>query len=613
MGQVMPHLAIEKGVIERINHMTLREYIRTHRVVTDGAMGTYYASQKEDQQVSSEMANITEPELVKKIHQEYIEAGATMLRTNTFTANIFSLHTHKELRDQVVKEGVRLAREVAKGAKHKVYIAGSIGPIPQHYGVEEDSLLEEYKAIIDRLLSEQVDVILFETFSDFYYIESLIPYIREQSDCFIMANFSVNKNGYTMSGISAKRLCGQAENLDGLDGFGFNCGIGSGHMLTLLDNVILPKNKYVAIMPNAGYPEQMQNRMVFRENSQYFFENMQKISRMGISFLGGCCGTTPKHIAIMVQKLQGESISITEITKLQESVRQKQSEPKENEFYQLFSTDKKVVAVELDPPYNADYELLVEYTRRLQAGGCDIITMADSPMGRSRVDSILMSIKLRQETGMRVMPHVCCRDKNMIAMRSSLLGAYINDIRNLLVVTGDPVPGESRINTTSVFDYNSIRLMKYIKEMNEEHFNTDPFCYGGALNYARGNIDKVVERMQRKIDAGAKYFLSQPVYAKEDIERLYEIKQRVDTKLLCGIMPFVSYRNANFIKNEFYGITVPDSIVSRYHEEMAREEAELVGADIANEIVEQLKDFADGYYFMLPFNRVSLMDHIIIQ
>ena len=593
--------------------MTLREYIVHNRIIADGAMGTYYASKKVDQHAISELANLKEPELVKLIHREYIEVGATMLRTNTFAANVFSLHIGENVREQIIRQGVRLAKEVRKEAKQPLFIVGSVGPIPNQYGVEEEALLLEYKAIVDIFLEEQVEAILFETFADFYYIQQLIPYIREKSDLFIMANFCVNKNGYTMSGISANRLCRQAEEMKELDSFGFNCGIGSGHMLTLIENTVLPQNKYITIMPNAGYPEQLQSRMVFRENSQYFFENMQKISRMGVSILGGCCGTTPKHIALMVEKLIGEGILITSIREHQNNARQNQIKPKENDFYKLFSSGKKVVAVELDPPYDADYEKLVELTRRLETGSCDIITMADSPMGRSRVDSILMSIKLHQETGMPVMPHICCRDKNMIAMRSSLLGAYINGIRNLLVVTGDPVPGESRINTTSVFDYNSIRLMKYIKEMNEEHFNKDPLCYGGALNYARGSLDKVVERIKCKIDGGASYFLSQPVYSKEDIERLYQIKKRVDTKLLCGIMPFVSFRNANFIKNEFFGITVPDSIVMRYHKDMSKEEAELVGAQLANELIGELKDFTDGYYFMLPFNRVSLMDNIQIQ
>jgi homocysteine S-methyltransferase len=199
----------------------------------------------------------------------------------------------------------------------------------------------------------------------------------------------------------------------------------------------------------------------------------------------------------------------------------------------------------------------------------------------------------------------------MISMRSVLLGAYIHGIRNLLLVTGDPVPGESRISTTAVFDYNSIQLMDYVKEMNTEHFAADPICYGGALNHGRGMIDKIVERMQRKIDAGCKYFLTQPIYSREDAERIRQIKERVDTKILCGIMPLVSYRNACFIKNEMGQINIPEEIIAGYRADMTREEAENVGAAIAREVIEFLDPVADGYYFMLPFNRVSLLDKIL--
>ena len=201
----------------------------------------------------------------------------------------------------------------------------------------------------------------------------------------------------------------------------------------------------------------------------------------------------------------------------------------------------------------------------------------------------------------------------MIAMRSGILGAYVNKIRNLLLVTGDPVPSVNRNVTTGVFDYHSIRLMNFVKEMNEEHFADDPIYYGGALNYGRGKIENVAKRMQQKVDAGCSYFLTQPIYSDEDIERIRMLKSMVDTKILCGIMPLVSYRNANFIKNEMSGINVPDEIVERYTPDMTKEEAEVVGAQIASEIIEKLSEFADGYYFMLPFNRVSLMDKIIIK
>ena len=326
--------------------------------------------------------------------------------------------------------------------------------------------------------------------------------------------------------------------------------------------------------------------------------------------MGGCCGTTPSYIKELNQKLSDYEVPAIREVQVKE-VEEEKPRATLNKLLQLFEEGKKVVAVELDPPYDADCNKVMECARQLT--NADIITMADSPMGRSRVDSILMSLKIENETGHMVMPHISCRDKNMIAMRSTLLGAYIHGIRNCLVVTGDPVPNVSRVNTTGVFDYNSIQLMHFVKEMNEEHFATDPIVYGGALNQSRGVIEKVAERMQKKIEAGASYFLTQPIYSKEDIERIAKLKELVNTKILCGIMPLVSYRNANFIKNEMTGIFVPDDIVKRYSPEMSKEEAEWVGAEIANELIDQLKDVADGYYFMLPFNRVSLMDKIQIR
>jgi methionine synthase / methylenetetrahydrofolate reductase(NADPH) len=575
----------------------------------DGAMGTYYSKIKGDDQAISEMANINEPALILQIHQEYIQAGAKLIRTNTFAANRATLNLDKNEQQKIIEAACKIAKEAAG---EDVFVAGDIGPIPENSKTDEMDILEEYKQMCDIFLKEGIKIILFETFSDLTYISDLVKYIKQKSDIFIITNFCLNKNGYTSTGISAGRLLENLSDIEEIDACGFNCGIGSGHMKQIFGKLKLPKNKYIVAMPNAGYPEQFQNRMVFMDNKYYFVENIEKISEFGVHMVGGCCGTIPEYIEEIVKKVGikkvDSAVSISEISLGEKAMK----EPRTNEFYQLLHQKKKVVAVELDPPFDADFEQLVEYAHALKQSGADIITMADSPMGRSRVDSILMSVKLEREADIKVMPHVCCRDKNIIAMRSSLLGAYVNDIRNILIVTGDPVPSISRVSTTGVFDYNSIQLMDFVKEMNVEHFQEEPLYYGGALNYARGNLDKVIERMERKIKAGAKYFLTQPIYSSEDIERIAQIKKRVDTKILCGIMPLVSYRNANFIKNEITGIHVPDEIVARYNPDMTKEEAEVVGASIANELIVSLNPFADGYYFMLPFNRVSLMSKIVI-
>ncbi len=595
--------------------MDIREYLKKHRLILDGSMGTYYSIKVNQQGALSELANSTEPDLIEQIHREYIDAGAKMIRTNTFAANRKVLMMTAEEQEQLVRAACRNAKKAAGriGAtepEDTVWIAGNIGPIGEDAGTEEEDILEEYRVLCDIFLEEGLDAIHFETFSSTKYIEKLLPYIRKRdSKIFILTSFSLNKNGYTMAGISAARVLERICSLEGVDACGFNCGVGSGHMQQLFRKLTLPDNKLIYAAPNAGYPETMQNRMIFLDNEAYFVRNMKKIADLGVELLGGCCGTTPEYIRSLskeIEKERQERVSKNSNQTAQEN----EQETRSNHFYNLFEPNKKVIAVELDPPYDANIDKIIECAHGLKYSGADIITIADSPMGRSRVDSILMSIKIAEEVGMMVMPHVCCRDRNMISMRASLLGAYINGIRNLLLVTGDPVPGESRVSTTGVFDYNSVRLMEYVKELNVEHFPQEPIYYGGALNYGRGSLEAVIKRMRNKIAAGARYFLTQPIYSREDAELVRSIRAQVDTKILCGIMPLVSYRNATFIKNEITGIHVPDEVVARFRPDMNREEAEQVGADLAMEIMEMTAEFADGYYFMLPFNRVSLMDKI---
>jgi methionine synthase I (cobalamin-dependent) len=599
--------------------MNLSEYLKEQRVFPDGSMGTYYCSIVNQSNAISEYANLEAPDIIRNIHMDYIRAGAQIIRTNTFAASRAMLRCDREEQIKLVraacriaKEAVAVLREENKGAK-PVWILGDIGPIPEDAQTQEEQILEEYQLLCDLLLEEGMDGIHFETFSHTGYIEKLVPYVKSrQEKSFILASFSVNKNGYSSSGISAVRLLDKAGRIAGLDASGLNCGVGSGHMQQLLKKLHLPEQGCFYVAPNAGYPEQLQNRMVFMDNAKYFAHNMRRIAELGVAITGGCCGTTPEYIALLVKEL--EDTKYSPLLHAKADVPEKAAYPvKENEFYRLLENGKKVIAVELDPPYDANIDQVMECAHKLKASGADIITFADSPMGRSRVDSILMGVKIAEETGLRVMPHVCCRDRNMISMRSTLLGAYIHGLRNLLLVTGDPVPGESRVSTTAVFDYNSVQLMDYVKEMNEEHFPGEPICFGGALNHGRGRIDKVVERMRRKIEAGAKFFLTQPIYSSEDVERIRCIKEQVDTKILCGVMPLVSYRNANFIKNEMGQINVPEEVISRYRPDMSREEAEEVGAEIAREVIAMLEPVADGYYIMLPFNRVSLMDKIFYR
>lgn len=592
--------------------MRIQDYLKEHKLIIDGAMGTYYSRLENNENAVSEYASLTAPDKIIKIHHNYIKAGARLIRTNTFAANQQVLNITPLEQADMINASYLLAEQAVMESGKEVYIACDIGPIPELGGRSEEDILEEYRLICDTFIRHKPEIILFETFSDIDYIKKLVPYIKAVApEVFIITNFCLNKNGYTSKGISARTLLEEIAGTEGIDAGGFNCGIGSGHMYHILKKLSFPEGKFIVSAPNAGYPEQFQNRMIFMDNEAYFEENMQRIVGLGVDIIGGCCGTTPSFIKNISDKinLQEEERGVRIKPSLEQT---EQMELRTNDFFELFSTGKKVIAVELDPPYDVKDDNILACAHKLKESGVDIITMADSPMGRSRVDSILMSIKLMRESGVSVMPHVCCRDKNMIAMRSGLLGAYANGIRNILIVTGDPIPSESRQSATGVFDYNSIQLMNYVKEMNREHFNEEPIYYGGALNYGRGPVEKVIERMEKKIEAGARYFLTQPIFSDEDVERITYIKNKVDTKILCGIMPLVSYRNANFIKNEISGINVPDWVINRYTPDMTREEAEWAGAEIASEIIAKLSACADGYYFMLPFNRVSFMDKIKI-
>lgn len=586
--------------------MDIREYLKDSRLLADGAFGTYYAQLTNYKGGLSERANILDPELVKKIHRDYIEAGAGFIRSNTFAANRAALESGRKEVKEVLCRGWQLAKEAVFESGKEIFIAADIGPVQENLNLDADETEEEYRFICDTFLECGAEVFLFETFSDIRYIKPMAEYIKQRSNAFVAAEFCLNRYGYTRAGIKGKRLLEMISSMEAIDAVGFNCGIGSGHMYQIMKDMNLKIGKYIFAMPNSNYPELMQDRAVYLDNSQYFSGKMKEIAGLGVDVVGGCCGTTPDYIKAVEKEIRGMEKPAKQEKKAAGENNKKPGN-NENSFYRKLKEGKKVIAVELDPPYDAKFDRILECAYALKAAGADILTFADSPMARPRVDSILTGIRVQQETDIPVMPHISCRDRNRIAMRAQLLGGYINGIRNLLLVTGDPIPGNDRLEVSSVFDFNSIRLMQFLSEMNEEHLECGPFFYGGAVNYARPRIEVEIERMKKKIDAGASFFLTQPVFSDEDVGKLKYIKERVDTRLLCGIMPLISFRNASFIQNEITGIHVPHEVVQAFRPDMTREEGEETGTALAALVMKKLEHIADGFYFMLPFNRVNLV------
>lgn len=598
--------------------MKIKEYLNLHKLITDGAMGTYYAGKTMESNYPSEMANTMNADAVKGIHLEYIKAGARLIRTNTFASNPKTLTDLQQGLPEVelghlirknIEAGCDIALKAVEESKERVFIAGTIGPIPLKEMSEEFDAFKEYCQMADVFIKKNIEVILFETFPDFGDILPVAEYIKSKSDIFIMTSFCLNKFGYTPSGISARRIIGQAAQTAYIDSVGFNCGIGPAHLYAIMKNLDF-KDLIISAAPNSGYPDIIQDRNIYQENIEYFTGKMAEIDRLGINILGGCCGTNPRYISKLSRK-----ININQVNPRRRIVSAGNEtgalNVSANDFMKKLSSGKRVIVVELDPPYNADIDKVVEGAGLLKQAGVDMLTFSDSPMARMRADAIIVGAKIQREVEIPVMPHLSCRDKNTIGIGSAFLGAHINGIRNMLIVTGDPIPVSNKNTVTSVYDFNSIKLMEYLSEMNREYFCHDPIIFGGALNYGRPNIEKEIDRVRRKMEYGAAYFLSQPIFSEEDIDKIAYIKKQAEAIILCGIMPLVSYKNAVFIKNEIHGINVPDEIVDRYKPEMTREEAEKTGISTALELIGKLQSAADGYYFMVPFNRTEMIRKII--
>ncbi len=581
----------------------LKTKLNKQKLLFDGAFGTYYA-QLYDTKELPELANTHYPERVLKIHNEYISAGAQIIRTNTFACNTVSLNADKNTVLDGIRKGFALAKEAAKGKD--VYVAADIGQIPCDGGVSREMICEEYKDICTAFLTEGADIFVFETFSDLKDILEVIEFIGNRA--FVIVQFSVNQYGYSHSGLSARNLADSAQKVQWIDAVGFNCGVGPAHMQKIIKDISVSGDKYFTALPNAGYPHIVSNRMIFaNRNADYFAERVCDIAACGVDIVGGCCGTTPEYIRKLKDKLSFEKREKVSVSVCN---RKDEFEKTDSSFF-AGKKGKKLIAVELAPPMGSDDKKLMDAAHLLMKSGVDVLTFPDSPSGRTRVDSILMAEKVSRETGMCVMPHICCRDKNAIAIRSQLLGAYINNIKNFLVITGDPIPSLVRSSVKSVFNFDSVGLMRIIKDMNDEQFTNAPVCYGGAINQGRRNLDTEIKRVRRKMEAGAEFFLTQPISTKESAERVRYVKQETGARILCGIMPFVSLKNAVFMKNEMSGIDVTDEVLACYRENMTREEGERAGVELAKRIIGYTEDFADGYYFSFPFNRVGMLEKIL--
>lgn len=590
--------------------MNIREYLKKSKLIADGSFGTYY-SQKYKTVDIPEYANITASQRISEIHTEYINSGAKLIRTNTFASNTYSLDCSIEQVKENIKAAYKIAKEAVEQSGKEIFIAGNIGPVPAVFQPDFEAVEEEYYQIAKTFIDEGADILCFETFTQSEHIMPAIKRIKEECNPFIIVQFCVNQYGYSEAGESAERLVSETAFSECVDAVGLNCGVGPAHMQQILSRINLNNNCFVTAMPNAGYPLLVRNRVKYADNPIYFASKVNDMALLGADIIGGCCGTTPDYIREVAK-----TVDLTPTVKSDKTSANNENEKPviKNSFFRNADgtiKDKKLIAVELAPPFGADDKKLLEAAHMLKGLGVDVLTFPDSPSGRTRIDSVLMAQKVKNVTGFEVMPHICCRDKNAIAVRSTFLGASINGINNFLIITGDPIPIMARQVVKSVFNFDSVGLMRIADEMNSEALKDSPLTYGGAINQSRRRIESEIKRVQKKMEAGAEFFLTQPVFTAEDAERLRRVKEETGARILCGIMPLVSRKNALFMKNEISGVNVTDEVIERYPETADREDGENVGVELAKEMIAITKDFADGYYFSFPFNRTYLLKRII--
>ena len=601
-------------------NVDIKEFLKRNKIITDGSFGTYYSIKYKTDEMA-ESANISFSERVISVHKEYLSAGANLIRTNTFASNTFFLDNDFDFVNKNILAGINNAKiaveDTMKNSQIEdtspIFIAGDIGPIPFDMDSDIQNVEDEYYKIIKLFIDNGINIINFETFNELSVIMPVIKRIKSEKEVFIMLSFCVNQYGYSNAGLSAYKLIDEVKKVKEIDAIGLNCGIGPGHMKQIVDKLSFPDDKFLIVLPNAGYPKRVRGVVKFDNNTDYFVEKVcEMVDENEIDIIGGCCGTNPEFILGLKQRLDVKQ-NEKNIIKIQ-SVKENPITVKKSFFRDEKGSlkNKKLIAVELAPPSNDNDEKILEAAKLLEKMKIDVVTFPDSPSGRTRIDSVLMADKVKKETGLNVMPHICCRDKNAIAMRSIFMGAMINNISNFLLITGDPVPSMARQTVKQVFNFDSVGLMNIAKDMNMEIFTKNQLTYGGAINQGRKNLDVEINRVLKKMDLGAEFFFTQPIFSQEDALRIQEIKDKTGARILCGIMPLISRKNALFMKNEISGVNVTDEIVNRYLENATKEDNEKIAIELAKEMMGITKDFTDGYYFSFPFNRVGILEKILV-
>ncbi len=610
---------------------TLLDLLAHRVVVFDGAMGTRLYDKGVFLNKSYEEVNLAAPALVQGLHEEYVRAGADVLETNTFGASRAKLAPHglADRLGEINLAGARLARAAAS-ARPGVLVAGAVGPLGLKIEPWGPTSRDEARAMFAEqlrwLVEGGIDLIVLETFADLNEMGEAIRAAREVCSLPVVAQMTIDEDACSLYGTPPEVF---AARLDawGADVIGINCSVGPAPMLKAIERMAQVTRRPLSVQPNAGLPRVVDGRTMYLCSPEYMSTYARNFIQAGAKVVGGCCGTTPEHIREMVQGARmlktfhrDYAISDSAAPPLPVSVSEDRPKVPFQERSRLagkIARGEKVLLVELTPPKGFDVVGTIKKARQAWEGGVDAINIPDGPRASARMSALATAVRIQQEVGIEAVLHYCCRDRNLLGMQGDLLGAYALGIKNLIIITGDPPKMGDYPDATAVFDVDAIGLTNVVSRLNRgrdlgNNLLDDPtgFVIGVGANPGAIDLEREHRRFHWKVDAGAEYAVTQPVF---DVEALVKFLDRTRASgmtipVVAGIWPLISLRNAEFMKNEVPGVVVPDAVVSRMAraQEKGKEEAMAEGVRIAREIVDQIKDRVAGLQISAPLGRISM-------
>lgn len=614
----------------------MNSMIQDDRVhIFDGAMGTLLYSRGVFVNVCYDELNLSRPELVQAIHEEYVAAGAEILETNTFGANPVKLSSYglearteeinaraAELAVQAASKGTSTSPDGLASDASPVAVTGAVGPLGirlEPWGPTSlDEAIGHFRRQVSGLLEGGVDGFILETFSDLSEIECALRAIRAECDLPVFAQMTVGQDGRTALGTDPGQLARALED-HGADVIGLNCSVGPAVMLDAIEEMAEASALPLSAQPNAGLPRTVRDRKIYLASPEYMAQYARRMIDVGVRFVGGCCGTTPDHTRRMrdaVAALQPRHpvVSIRAAARGPEPVVAAVPLERRSAWGRKLARGEPVASVEIIPPHSWDAAEVTSPARELKVAGVDAISMVESPRSRSRMSALSAALIVEREVGLETIVHYTCRDRNMLSMISDLLGAAAAGIRNVLVISGDPPTMGPYPDATAVFDIDSIGLTNVVQGLNR---GVDPggnaigppteFVQGVAINQGAVDQERERRRFRYKLEAGADFAITQPVFDADSLESFLD-HTRPDIPIVAGIWPFLSLRNAEFLAHEMPGVHVPDAIVERMRAAQASGPDASVeeGVAIALEAIEASQGLVQGFHLTAPHRKVEV-------